>query len=102
MGLGSEEGGAEDCTLEGTSGGGRSIRGPGSGRQRWIRMRMSGRSGSSMGCIRVSESGSVGGTGKAVWTPGPLVGIERPWRISAAGSSGKSVKSINPVGRAAG
>ena len=55
-----------------------------------------------MGCVHVSESGSVGGTGEAVWTPGPLVGVERPWRISAVESSGKSVRSIDPVGSATG
>ena len=54
-----------------------------------------------MGRVRVSESGSVGRTSEAVWTPGPLVGIERPWRISAVGSSGKSVRSIDPVGSVA-
>ena len=44
----------------------------------------------------------MGGTGEVVWTPGPLVGVERPWRISAAGSFRKSVKSIDPVGSAGG
>ena len=36
----------------------------------------SGRGDSSVGRVHVSESGSVGG--EAVWTPGPLVGVERP------------------------
>ena len=44
----------------------------------------------------------MGGTGEAVWTPGPLVGVERPRRISAPGSSGKSVRSIDPVGSTGG
>ena len=50
----------------------------------------------------MSESGSAGGTDEAVWTPGPLIGVERPWRISVARSSGKSVRSIDLVGSAAG
>ena len=44
----------------------------------------------------------MGRAGEVVWTLGPLVGVERPWRISAAGSSEKSAKSIDPVGSASG
>ena len=44
----------------------------------------------------------MGGSEEVVWTPGPLVGVERPRRISAAGSSGKFVKSIDPIGSAGG
>ena len=50
----------------------------------------------------MSELGSVGVIGEVVWTPGPLVGVERPWRISTARSSGKSAKSIDPVGSGGG
>ena len=55
-----------------------------------------------LGRVRVSDSGLVGGIGEVIWTTGPLVGVERPWRISAAGSSGKSAKSIDPVGSSGG
>ena len=97
MGLEREEGGAEDCTLGGDDGRGGGSQGLGSERRGG-----SGRGGSSVGSVRVSESGSAGGTKEAVWTPGPLVGIERPWRISVAGSSRKSVRSIDLVGSTAG
>ena len=50
----------------------------------------------------MSELGSTEGTGEAVWTLGPLVGVESPWRISTAESSGKSVRSIDPIGSATG
>ena len=52
--------------------------------------------------IRDQLEGPGRRSGEAVRTLGPLVGVERPWRISAAGSSEKSVKSIDPVGSAAG
>ena len=60
-----------------------------------------GRGCSSVGRVCAPHPGSAGGSGEAVRTLKTLVGVERLWRISAAGSSGKSVKSIDPVGSAA-
>ena len=100
--LGRKEGGVEDCTLEGADGGGGGFEGSssegrdGSGRGR------SRRGDSFVGRVRVSKSGSAGGTREAIWTLGPLVGVERPSRISAAGSFGKSVMLIDPIGSATG
>ena len=97
-----EERGAEDCTLGGADGRGGGFEGLGSeGRDRSGRGR-SGRGDSFVGRVCGLESRSAEGTEEAVWTLGPLVGVERPWRISVAGSSGKSVRLINPVGSAAG
>ena len=60
-------------------------------------------------CFRTARADSeeadprgVGHPLAASWFAGPLVGVERPWRISAAGSSGKSAKSIDPVGSGGG
>ena len=50
----------------------------------------------------MSNSGLVDGIGEEFWFIGPLIGVERPWRISAAGSSVKSAKSIDPVGSGGG
>ena len=61
-----------------------------------------GRGCSSVGLDRVSDLGSAGRLGEAVWVLGPLVGVERSSRISMAGISGKSAKSMDPVGSAAG
>ena len=44
----------------------------------------------------------MGGTGEVVWTLGPLVGVERPWKMPTARNSGKSVRSIDPIGSAGG
>ena len=50
----------------------------------------------------MSDSGSVGGIGEVIGFAGPLVGVERPCRISTAGRFGKSAKSIDPVGSGGG
>ena len=60
-----------------------------------------GRGGSSMGLVQVSDSRLVGRLGNAARVLGSLVRVERSWRISAAGISGKSVKLMDPVGSAA-
>ena len=73
IGLGREEGGSEECTLGRADGGGGGFKGLGSdGRGE------SGRGDSSVGRVHISKSGSAGRTRETVWTPGPLVGVERP------------------------
>ena len=54
-----------------------------------------------MDLVWAFDPGSAGRLGEVVLVLGSLVGVERSWRISATGISGKSVKLMDPVGSAA-